>query len=123
MFIYDQITCLGNRMPKLSGDLLLIATYSAPYLAATPAASSHTTSMLSPVLAHVEALKTLSKKKDSLRQSYQKGERAEDLEITLPSDLDTPQCSQMVRDIENALRDSEYDGHSGQGKLNSSVVA
>lgn len=71
--------------------------------------------MLSPVMAHVEALKTLSKKEDSLRQSFQTLDKHQDMDINLPSDLDTPQCSRMVRDIENALREGVSDGCSRQG--------
>lgn len=84
-------------------------------IAGRQAAFSQGTKMLSPVMAHVEALKTLSKKKDCLRQSFQTLDWCQDLDINLPSDLDTPQCSRMVRDIENALRDGDCDGSSRQG--------
>ena len=76
---------------------------------------SQGTPTLSPAMKHVEALKTLSKKEDSLRQSFQTLEKRQDLEIHLPSDLDTPQCSAMVKNLENALREGECDGSSRQG--------
>ena len=76
---------------------------------------SNGTPVLSPAMQHVEALKTLSKKEDSLRQSFQSLEKHQDLEIHLPSELDTPQCSAMVRNLENALREGECDGSSRQG--------
>lgn len=73
------------------------------------------TRALSPAMAHVEALKSLSKKQDSVHQSLQSMDMQPELDINLPSDLDTPQCSRMVRDMEHALREGDHDGNSHQG--------
>ena len=108
---------MGIQQCCISHSYMFTQSY---LVAVTPAHLSQERPILSPVLAHVEALKTLSKKKDSLRHSHQMGENAEDSAIQLPSDLDTPQCSRMVRELENALREGECDGLSGQGSCTAS---